>query len=220
MELWNGGGSQAAGLCWQLLRAPEQFSVHGPLVQHQNPSKPLPSWQGLEQGCGGAGRGLGAQGNPSPRSASRGEFPRLLPPTQRLPPLLLELGQAFPAKSSWLHNSAPGWAAPVLQSENQGRTQNTQRPVSSSPRPSTGAQLPACQLPVKDPAGAGEPWSGHTCTGASWSGGTQPRAEASGTGKEQRHRGSRVTAGCTWYRLRGFGRGSWSGPCATSCWTC
>lgn len=75
-------------------------------------------WQGLEQGCGGAGRGP-AQGNRSPRSASRGDFPRLLPPTQQLPPLVLEWDQALPAKSSWLYNSAPGWAAPVSRSKNQ-----------------------------------------------------------------------------------------------------
>lgn len=35
MGTW-GGESQAAGLSWQLMKASEQLSVHGWLVQHQN----------------------------------------------------------------------------------------------------------------------------------------------------------------------------------------
>lgn len=122
-----GSGSQVAGLSWQPMKASEQHSVHGWLVQHQN----------LQSIClsGWAGRGLSAQGNRSPRSASRGDFPRLLPPTQWLPPLVLELDQALSAKSSWLHNSAPGWAAPVWESKIQGRTQDRQRLISGSPSP-------------------------------------------------------------------------------------
>lgn len=76
------------------MKASEQLSARlaGPTPE---PSKHLPFWQAPEQGCGWLGRGLSAQGNRSPRSASRGDFPRLLPPTQRLPPSDLDLDQHF-----------------------------------------------------------------------------------------------------------------------------
>lgn len=135
-----GGGSQAAGLSWQLMKA----SAHHWLFQHQNLQSVCLSGRAWSRAAAGPGRGLSAQGNRSSRSASRGDFPRLLPPTQGLPPLVLELDQALPAKSSWLHNSAPGWAAPVWGAKIQGRTQHGQRLIScsSSPLPPSMAPSP------------------------------------------------------------------------------
>lgn len=143
-----GGGSQVAGPSWQPMKASVQLSVHHWLVQHQNLQSICLSGRARSRAVAGPGRGLSAQGNRSSRSASRGDFPRLLPPTQGLPPLVLELDQALPAKSSWLHNSAPGWAASVWGAKIQGRTQHTQRLISCSPSPllpSMAPRLPAAR---------------------------------------------------------------------------
>lgn len=135
----RGGGSQAAGPSWQSMKA----SAHHWLVQHQNLQSICLSGRAWGRAAAGPGRGLSAQGNRSSRSASRGDFPRLLPPTQGLPPSVLEPDQALPAKSSWLHNSAPGWAAPVWGAETQGRTQHTQRLISCSPSPLPPSMAPS-----------------------------------------------------------------------------
>lgn len=108
-----GGRSQAAGLSWQPMKASALLGVHHWLVQHQNLQSICLSGRAWNRAAAGPGRGLRAQGNTSSRSVSRGDFPRLLPPTQQLPPLVLEMDQVPPAKSSWQHNSALGWAAPV-----------------------------------------------------------------------------------------------------------
>lgn len=109
---WS-GRSQAAGLSWQPMKASVQLSVHHWLVQHQNLQSICLSGRAWSRTVAGLGRGLGAQGNRSSRSASRGDFPRLLPPTQRLPPSVLEMDQAPLAKSSWLHDLVRSWTAPV-----------------------------------------------------------------------------------------------------------
>lgn len=134
-----GGGSQAAGLSWQPMKA----SAHHWLVQHQNLQSIRLFGRAWSRAAAGPGRGLSAQGNRSSRSASRGDFPRLLPPTQGLPPLVLEPDQALPAKSSWLHNAAPGWAAPVWGAKIQGRTQHRQRLISCSPSPLPPSMAPS-----------------------------------------------------------------------------
>lgn len=108
-----GGRSQAAELSWQPMKASAQLSVQNWLVQHQNLQSICLAGRAWSRAAAGPRRGLGAQGNRSSRSASRGDFPRLLPPTQRLPPSVLEMDQALPAKSSWPHNSEPSWAARV-----------------------------------------------------------------------------------------------------------
>lgn len=129
------------------MKASAQLSVHHWLVQHQNLQSICLSGRAWSRAAAGPGRGLSAQGNRSSRSASRGDFPRLLPPTQGLPPLVLELDQALPAKSSWPHNSAPGWAAPVWGAKIRGRTQHTQGLISCSPGPLPPNMAPSPRLP-------------------------------------------------------------------------
>lgn len=140
---WSGRG-QAAGLSWQPMKASAQLSAHHWLVQHQNLQSICLSGRPWSRAAAGLGRGLGAQGNRSSRSASRGDFPRLLPPTQRLPPSVLEMDQALLAKSSWLHGSARSWAAPVWGAKTR-----------TGPRTDKGslaaAQVPSCQTSMGAP---------------------------------------------------------------------
>lgn len=123
---WS-GRSQAAELSWQPMKASAQLSVQHWLVQHQNLQSICLAGRAWSRTAAGPRRGLGAQGNRSSRSASRGDFPRLLPPTQRLPPSVLETDQALPAKSSWLHNSEPELGCSCLGSKNQERPQDRQK---------------------------------------------------------------------------------------------
>lgn len=141
-------GSQAAGLGWQLMKASAQFSVHHWLVQHQNLQSICLSGRGWGRVAAGLGE-ASAQGNRNSRSASRGDFPRLLPPTQRLPPLVLELDQALPAKSSWLHNSAPGWAAPVWGAKTRAEPRTDKGSLAAAQVPSHQGRLSVYQLPEK-----------------------------------------------------------------------
>lgn len=136
-------GSRADLAAHEGLGAVLSASLAGPAPK---PSKHLPFWQGLGQSCGWAGRGLSAQGNRSSRSASRGDFPRLLPPTQRLPPLVLELDQALPAKSSRLHSSAPGWAAPVWGAETRAEPRTDKGLLVAAQVPCRQGWLPVYRL--------------------------------------------------------------------------
>lgn len=144
-----GSKSQAAELSWQPMKASAQLSVHHWLVQHQNLQSICLSGRVWNRAAAGPGRGLGAQGNRSSRSASRGDFPRLLPPTQRLPPLVLEMDQVLPAKSSWPYNSAMGWAAPVWGAKTRAGPRIDKGSLAVAYVPSRQGWLPVHQQPER-----------------------------------------------------------------------
>lgn len=98
MGSW-GSRSQAARVSWQLMKASEQLSAHHWLVQHQNLQSICLSGMAPNRAVARLGRGLGAQGNRSSRSAPEAIFPgSFLPHSSSLP--VLEMDQALLAKSS------------------------------------------------------------------------------------------------------------------------
>ena len=125
-----GGRSQAAGLSWQPMKVSAQLSAHHWLVQHQNLQSVCLSGRAWNRTVAGPGRGLGAQGNRSSRSASRGDFPRLLPPTHRLPPSLLEMDQVLPPSPNGC--TTQPWAGLLLSGEQKPGQDSGQWLVSCS----------------------------------------------------------------------------------------
>lgn len=129
-----GSRSQAARLSWQPMKASEQLSAHHWLVQHQNLQSICLSGMAQSRAVARLGRGLGAQGNRSSRSASRGDFPRLLPPTQRLPPCSGD-GSGPSRQVLIAAQLSLRLGCSSLGSSNQGRTQERQRLIIGGPSP-------------------------------------------------------------------------------------
>lgn len=144
---WRGWSSRAVLATDEGLRA----TLHCWLGRHQNLQSVCLSGRAWSRAasCGWAGRGLSAQGNRSSRSASRGDFPRLLPPTQQLPPLVLEPDQALPAKSSWLYNSALGHTAPAGGAETGAEPRMDKGAFAAAQCPAASDVLPVHQLPER-----------------------------------------------------------------------
>lgn len=156
-----GSRSQAARVSWQLMKASEQLSAHHWLVQHQNLQSICLSGMALNRAVARLGRGLGAQGNRSSRSASRGDFPRLLPPTQRLPPCSGD-GSGPSRQVLIAAQLSPRLGAPVWGTQTR-----------AGPRKDKGS-LAVAQVPSRQ-----------TSYVSSWMGLIRLRAEASGTAEER-----------------------------------
>lgn len=140
---WRGRSSR---LYWQPTKASVQLRIAGWADTRTFKASAFLAGPGADYGW--AGRGLSAQGNRSSRSASRGDFPRLLPPTQQFPPLVLEPDQALPAKSSWLYNSALGHTAPAGGTETGAEPRMDKGAFAAAQCPPTDV-LPVRQLPER-----------------------------------------------------------------------